>query len=179
MNEILLNFGLPIIGVALVYFVSKKRNLSFKNDIGLVFPKLKTFLFWAILFAILILIEEFVSQQFGNEATNSWIGKYSIGEMIFRTIGIVILAPIAEELVLRGLLYARIKKTSLTYVGAIVIPAIIFSLAHIQYTENLTFVIIFIDGLFLGLARHFSKSVILTILLHSLANIGAIVQKFI
>lgn len=179
MNGTLLNFGLPILGIALVYFVSKKRNLSFKNDIGLVFPKWKDLLFWAALFTILILIEEFASQQFGNEATNSWIGKYSIGEMVFRAIGIVILAPIAEELVLRGLLYARIKKTSLKYVGAIVIPAIVFSIAHIQYTENLTFVIIFIDGLFLGLARHFSKSVILTIILHSLANIGAIIEKFI
>lgn len=179
MNGTLLNFGLPILGIALVYFVSKKKKLSFRNDIGLVFPKWKEVLLWAVLFAILILIEEFVSKQFGNETINSWVGKYSIGEMVLRTIGIVILAPIAEELVLRGLLYARIEKTSLKYVGAIIIPAIIFSLAHIQYAENLTFVIIFIDGLFLGLARYSSKSVILTIILHSLANIGAVVEKFI
>lgn len=177
MSGTLVNIMSPILGIGLVYFVTKWENFSFKNDIGLIFPKWKDLIFWAILFFILIVIEEYAYQQFGNETTNSWIGKYSIGEMILRSIGIVILAPIAEELVLRGLLYARIKKTSLKYVGAIVIPAIIFSLAHIQYTENLTFVIIFIDGLFLGLARHFSKSVILSILLHSLANIGAIIEK--
>jgi len=179
MNGTLLNFGLPIIGIGLVYFSAKRRKLSFKNDIGLLLPKWKNLIFWAILFFILIVIEEFAYQQFGNETTNSWVGKYYIGEMVLRSIGIVILAPIAEELVLRGLLYDRIIKTSLNYVGAIVIPAIIFSLAHIQYVENLTFIIIFTDGLFLGLARHFSKSVILTIILHSLANIGAIVEKFI
>jgi len=179
MNGTLLNIGIPILGIGLVYFISKRKNISFKNDIGLIFPKWKDLLFWAILFFVLIVIEEFALKQFGEQTTNSWIDKYSIGEMILRSIGIVILAPISEELIFRGLLYAKIKKTSLKYVGAIVIPAIIFSLIHIQYAENLTFVIIFIDGLFLGLARHFSKSVILTIILHSLANIVAIVEKFI
>ncbi len=179
MNGVLLHFGLPILGIGLVFLVAKRKQFSFKHDIGFVFPKWKDLRFWAILFLALIFAEEFAYQHFGNEPTNSWIGKYSIDEMILRSIGIVILAPISEELILRGLLYAQIKRTALKYVGAIVIPAIIFSLIHIQYSDYVTFIIIFIDGLFLGLARHYSKSVILTIILHSLANFGAIIEKLI
>lgn len=79
--------------------------------------------------------------------------------MLIRGIGIVILAPISEELMFRGLLFWRIKNSKLKTIGAIIIPAILFSAIHIQYSELLTLGIIFIDGLFYGLARHFSKSV--------------------
>ncbi|MEQ8424920.1 MAG: CPBP family intramembrane glutamic endopeptidase, partial [Cyclobacteriaceae bacterium] len=62
-------------------------------------------------------------------------------------------------------------------VGAIVIPALGFSLIHIQYSEVSTLTFIFIDGLYFGLARYYSKSVILAILLHAIGNTGALLER--
>ncbi|GJM34645.1 MAG: hypothetical protein DHS20C18_36460 [Saprospiraceae bacterium] len=177
MTGTLLNLIMPFIALGLVYFIVKRRKLSFKNDIGIVFPTWQALIFWVVAFAGLIMVEEWITQQSGNAPVESWIGKYSTGEIVLRSLGIVLLAPLSEELLFRGLLYSRIKETPLKYIGAIVIPAIIFALIHIQYSEALTFVIIFVDGLFLGLARHYSKSVLLAFLLHALANLGAVIER--
>jgi len=179
MNGPLLNFGAPILGIGLVYFITKWKKISFKNDIGLIFPKWKDLIFWIVLFVLLIGLEEFLSKQFSDDVTQSWKEKYTILQMVLRGIAIIILAPISEELIFRGLLYWRIKNTRFKYIGAIVIPAILFSAIHIQYAKLLTFGIIFIDGLFYGLARHFSKSVILTIILHSLGNLFAVLERIL
>jgi len=179
MNGTLLNILMAILAVGLVIFITKKKKLSYKNDIGLILPKWKEVVFWTSLFVLLIFIEDYMYQQFSTSKTDSWIGKYSVYEMVFRSLGIVIIAPIAEELMFRGLLYARIKKSPLKIVGAIIIPALFFSMIHIQYSDILTLSIIFIDGLFYGLARHYSKSVIFAIFLHSLANFGAILERTI
>jgi len=167
------------VSIGLILFVTKKKKLSYKNDMGLVFPKWKDLIFWIVLFVLLIGLEEFLSKQFSVDATQSWKGKYTIIQMILRGTAIIILAPISEELIFRGLLYWRIKNTRFKHIGAIVIPAILFSAFHLQYAELLTFGIIFIDGLFYGLARHFSKSVILTIILHSLSNLVAVLEKIL
>ena len=179
MKGTLLNIIMLFIAIGLVYFVVKRKKLSFKHDIGLNLPKLKVAFFWFVLFVLLLTLDNYLYKFNTSEVVESWIGKYSIFEIIIRVLGIVILAPIAEELLFRGLLYARIKKTKLKVIGAIIIPAVLFAAIHIQYSEFLTIGIIFIDGVFYGLARHYSKSVVLAILLHALANLGAILERLL
>lgn len=179
MNGLTLNIVMMMVSIGLVVFATKKNKLSLKDDIGLVFPKLKTLLIWVALFVLLITLEEYVSSMFVHEEVENWQDKYSTLQIAIRVIGIVILAPISEELIFRGLLYWRIKKSPLKIVGAIVLPALLFSLIHIQYAGVLTFAIIFIDGVFYGLARHFSKSVILAIILHAISNLGAVLERII
>jgi membrane protease YdiL (CAAX protease family) len=177
MNEAVLNIVMLILSIGLIIFVARKKKLSYKNDIGLIFPNWKNLIFWITAFVILIALEEFIYEQFIDTITVPWKEKYSTSQMILRGIGIVLLAPITEELIFRGLLFWRIKNTKLKTVGAIIIPAILFSAIHIQYSELLTLGIILIDGIFYGLARHYSKSVILAIILHSLSNLGAVLER--
>jgi len=177
MNGTILNLVMATLSIGLVIVISKKNKLSYKSDLGLVFPDWKNMVFWISLFVLLIVLEGYVYKWFRDGITESWAGKYTMPQQILRGIGIVILAPISEELIFRGLLYWRIKNTQLKYIGAIIIPAILFSVLHIQYSEFLTLGIIFVDGIFYGLARHFSRSVILTMLLHALSNLGAVLER--
>ena len=170
---------MTILSIGLIIFVAKKKRLSYKYDLGLVLPNWKNLIFWIALFLLLIAIEDFFFNQFSDSITESWKEKYTTPQMLLRGIGIVILAPISEELMFRGLLFWRIKNSRLKTIGSILIPAILFSAIHIQYSELLTLGIIFIDGLFYGLARHFSKSVILAIILHSLSNLGAVIERLL
>jgi hypothetical protein len=177
MKETILNIVVPFISIGLVYFISKRKKLSFKEDIGLVIPRVKETILWGLAFVLLLMLDDYLYKLNVSETIESWVGKYSTIEMVIRALGIVVLAPIAEELLFRGLLYARIKNTKLKIVGAVIIPALIFAFVHIQYSELLTIGIIFIDGVFYGLARHYSKSVVLAILLHAFANLGAILER--
>ncbi|WP_456437131.1 CPBP family intramembrane glutamic endopeptidase [Psychroserpens sp.] len=179
MNGTTLNIIMMAISISLVLFVAKKKKLSYKNDIGLLIPKWKTLLFWVGLFVLLIVLEEYLLSINNDGEIISWKEKYTTFQILSRSIAIIIIAPITEELIFRGLLYWKIKTTRLNYFGAILIPAILFSAIHFQYSELLTFGIIFIDGLFYGLARHYSKSVILTIILHSLSNFGAVLERIL
>lgn len=168
---------MALLSIGLIVFVAKKKKLSYKYDLGLVLPNWKNLTLWVVLFILLIALEDFVFNQFSDNITESWKEKYTAPQMLLRGIGIVILAPISEELMFRGLLFWRIKNSRLKTIGAIIIPAILFSVIHIQYSELLTLGVIFIDGLFYGLARHFSKSVVLAITLHSLSNLGAVLER--
>lgn len=179
MNGLALNISMMMLSIGLVAFATKRNNLSTSKDLGLVFPKVKDLLFWATLFIVLIFIEDYASSLQGDEKVDSWLDKYTALQIVIRVLGIVVLAPISEELIFRGLLFWKIKTTQLGTIGAIVLPAILFSLIHIQYAGSLTFLIIFIDGLFYGFARHHSGSVILAIILHALSNLGAVLERLV
>ncbi len=179
MDVTTLNITMTILSIGLLAFVAKKKKLSYQSDLGIVIPNWKSIVFWIGLFLLLIAIEDLIYRQLGDSITESWKEKYTTPQMLIRGIGIVILAPISEELMFRGLLFWRIKNSKLKTIGAIIIPAILFSAIHIQYSELLTLGIIFIDGLFYGLARHFSKSVVLAIILHALSNLGAVLERIL
>jgi len=179
MNSTLLHIIVSTLAIALVFFIANRRHLSYDEDLGLIVPSGSDLLKWGLLFLLLIGAEELAIRYFGGEPASSWIGKYTHWEMAWRMIGILFLAPIAEELMLRGLIFSRIRDTRLKVWGAIILPAVLFSLAHVQYSYTLTFIVIFIDGLFFGLVRHFSKSVVLCIVLHAVGNLVAVFEKLI
>ena len=179
MDGTTLNITMTILSIGLLVFVARKKKLSYKDDLGLALPNWKNLILWIALFLLLIALEDYIYSQFNDSITESWKEKYTAPQMLLRGIGIVILAPISEELMFRGLLFWRIKNSRLKIVGAVIIPAILFSAIHIQYSELLTLGIIFIDGIFYGLARHFSKSVVLAIILHSLSNLGAVLERIL
>jgi membrane protease YdiL (CAAX protease family) len=81
-------------------------------------------------------------------------------------VSIVLLAPLAEEVLFRGLLFGALQKW-LTARGTIILTAAIFALVHMQAAY---FVPIFLLGLILGWARHKSGSLAVPMLLHVLNN---------
>jgi tetratricopeptide (TPR) repeat protein len=88
---------------------------------------------------------------------------------------VVIIAPIAEEILFRGLIYGALEKR-FKVSGAIVISSAVFAAAHLQVAYLLP---IFCLGVVLGWARWKTGSLGLPILLHILNNgIALFVLKF-
>ncbi|QPG04452.1 CPBP family intramembrane metalloprotease [Salinimonas marina] len=81
-----------------------------------------------------------------------------------------VIGPIFEEIVFRGILYKRIVQSRVGPLGAIVLPSIIFSLAHLQYSEPLIFIFIFISGCLLSWIRHITGNLWYSIALHCFWN---------
>jgi membrane protease YdiL (CAAX protease family) len=79
---------------------------------------------------------------------------------------IVFLAPMAEEVLFRGLLFGALQRW-LSARGTILLTAMLFALIHVQ---AIYFLPIFLVGVLCGWARHKSGSLAVPMLLHILNN---------
>ncbi len=87
-------------------------------------------------------------------------------------------APITEELFARGFLYRGLSESFLGVPGAILVSSIVWTSLHLQY-DWFFFGEVFCIGLWLGYMRYRSQSTWLTIVLHALNNLAAVVQSFV
>jgi membrane protease YdiL (CAAX protease family) len=84
-------------------------------------------------------------------------------------------APMSEELFARGFLYRGWSETWLGPVGAIALSSLVWTGLHLQY-DWYFFGEVFTLGLWFGYLRYRSGSTWLTIVLHGLNNLAAVIQ---
>jgi membrane protease YdiL (CAAX protease family) len=92
-----------------------------------------------------------------------------VGDLILVFIAICLIAPVVEELIFRGVLFARLQQTQLGNSGAILITSIYFASLHVQYDAIGMFVVLLM-GLLLGWVRYKSNNTSYCILIHVVSN---------
>lgn len=123
-----------------VYLFLRKLKVGLKS-IGLSRPKIKNL--WQavggflIYFLILIVVLQFVTWLFPglNIDQKQQIGfedARSTGQLILVGISLVVLPPLAEEIIVRGFLYQGLKSSLPKWISVIVTSAL-FALAHLQF----------------------------------------------
>src|SRR5262249_48406545 len=90
-------------------------------------------------------------------------------------IAFCVAAPVTEEFFARGFLYRGWSETFLRVPGAILLSSLVWTALHLQYNwyflgEG------FSIGVLLGYMRYRSTSTWLTIILHGLNNLAAVIQ---
>ncbi|HGA7339036.1 TPA: lysostaphin resistance A-like protein [Salmonella enterica subsp. enterica serovar Saintpaul] len=99
--------------------------------------------------------------------------RIATGGYIFwiNAILIIFIAPVYEEIIFRGCLFNIIYFwcRSNIYVTAIIV-SVMFSVVHLQYTEIMTFIVLFLVSLILSLARVKGRGLLMPVLLHILMN---------
>ena len=161
----------PAIGIGLITLVAKKKKLSFSDDLGFAIPVISATTLFLVLWLALIAVEEVLQQS----APKAW-KDYPSGIIALRILAIGVLGPIAEELVFRGLLMSVLRRTRIGVYGAVFVTAALWSMVHIQH-DLAILALIFIDGIVLGLARHFTRSVYVPIVMHISGNLFSISQS--
>jgi membrane protease YdiL (CAAX protease family) len=172
----LLHVASSTVMIVVVFGVSRARRLPLRSFLGLRWPGARQAAYWMALFVLLVIAEEVAADALGLGKPEPWGGQYTGWLLALRIVGIVVLAPAAEELVFRGVLFSRIAGTRLGPAGAIVIPAVLFALVHVQYPPA-EMMLVAVDGLFYGLVRWRTGSVFVPMLLHSLGNGYAVYQR--
>lgn len=167
--------ALSCAAIGFMLFAAKKKGLSFSEDLGLRAPKVVAAALFLLLWVCLVALEEYLTRSVAGAQAKAW-PAYPEYIVALRVLAIGVLGPIAEELVFRGFLFAVLRRTRLGVVGAIVIAAAIWSVIHLDYSPILL-MLIFVDGLALGLARHASGSLYLPIAMHVLGNMFSISQS--
>jgi membrane protease YdiL (CAAX protease family) len=88
---------------------------------------------------------------------------------------VVLFGPIFEEVLFRGFLFAGLARSRLGGVGTIVVTALLWAAIHLQY-DLYGIATVFAIGLLLGWARLRTGSVVLTIVLHAVFNLVAMLE---
>jgi len=171
-----------VLVIGLVLLICRQRRLARKETLGLYWPTPKQFLLFFTIFACLAALEEGTLYALNLNEVTRW--DYDTASTIIRIIGICMVAPVAEEMIFRGLMFSQIAQTKFGVKGAIILPAVFFMLAHFDKNiePGLGYVIflqILVDGLFFGFVRHKTNSILLTIVLHAIGNSAAVIQRMV
>ncbi len=168
---------LPAVGMLVVVVVFVRlRGLSWTSDLRLVAPKLEDLALWLPVWVAWVLASERLAPIVGIAAPEPWTDQ-TTAMLVVRFAGMVLLAPFAEELLFRGLLFGRIEPTQLGVAGAVIVPALVFAAVHIQYGLVECAWILF-DAVLFGVARAHSGSLLVPMMMHAMGNAYAFYQRF-
>lgn len=174
---------MPFAVILFILFIATKRRKIKTEDLGIRKPNSTIqFIYWILVFFVFILLTELSLNKFGFLEIDKW--NHPLFPSIIRIFGAVILAPIAEELIFRGLILNKLLKNKLDIHPAIIIQACIFVLLHnftYQNTlsSNIGVVQSLIDALLFGYARFYTKSIYTPITMHFTGNLIATLERFV
>lgn len=173
-----LPFLVIIIGIAVVIKKGKvkKENLYLQNP-----ASYKKFFLWWASFLALILVTEFSLYYFDLLEVGKWDDQ--LFPSILKILGIVVLAPIAEELVFRGLIMFKLRQFKVGRHAAVFIQAVIFLLLHSisfdnSFSSNIAVIQIFGDSVLYAYAKQHTKSLYTPIAMHATGNLIAVLEQF-
>lgn len=172
---------LPFVVVLLVFGFRIKKGKLDRQKFFLQKPdSWKTFLIWWTGFLLLVLLTEICLAGAGLLEVERW--NYSIPVTILRLAGIVILAPVTEELIFRGLLLSKLKERNLNDHAAIVIQALVFVLLHNfawqnTLSSNIGVVQSFVDALLYAYAKNATRSIYTPMAMHATGNMIAVMER--
>lgn len=89
---------------------------------------------------------------------------------VFMVLNLLIIAPISEELALRGIVYTRVEKTTNAAV-AIIISSLLFGLMHIAAGGIILIIGAILMGAVFGLIFYKTNSLFICFIAHSVANL--------
>lgn len=128
---------------------------------------------WAVVGAVGCLLFDVMVQEYAPIPIDPDLGKM-FGKLFNNPIGILsacLIGPLVEEAIFRGGIERRLLEKNWSPWYAIVISAILFAVAHGNYAQGVTAIIM---GIFLGWVYYRTRSIWPTFLIHALNNSVAV-----
>jgi uncharacterized protein len=174
--------GLPAVLAALWVAIRMTRT-PFADYLALRGTSWTNLLIGVVALFVLVMGWDLVSRATGREVEPGFMGDVlrsgrADGALWLLVIAFCVAAPVTEELFARGFLYRGWSESFLGPVGAIVLSSMAWTGLHLQY-DWFFLGEVFSIGLLLGYLRYRSHSTWLTIVLHGLNNLGAVIQTML
>ncbi|MGY4620354.1 membrane protease YdiL (CAAX protease family) [Bradyrhizobium sp. USDA 4472] len=170
--------GLPAT-LAAVWLAIRIKRASFVDYLALRWPSWRQLLLGTAGLILVVMGWEVVSRSLGREATPGFMtdllksGRDN-GAALLLLFAFSVAAPMSEEVLARGFLFRGWSASFLRVPGAIILSSLVWTAVHLQY--DLYFLAeVFSIGLWFGYMRHRANSLWLTIVLHALNNMTAVV----
>ena len=180
-GQALLRTG-PFVLVLLVIAFQVRRGGLDRVALGLRPPSSAArFALWWLGFVVLIAAVEVTFWWFGLLEVSHW--HHSLLPSIIRITGMVLLAPIMEEIVFRGIALSWLEKRFGSFHLAVVAQALAFVALHnFAYDNSLAarigVVQSFVDACLFAYARRHTKSLLTPIAMHVTGNLVATAEMF-
>ena len=174
--------GLPAVVLAL-WIAIRPTRISMSDYLALRWTSWKNLLLGAAALIALVLAWDLLTRVTGREVQPGFMGDVlksaqADGAVWLLLLAFSVAAPVSEELFARGFLYRGWSESFLGVPGAIVLSSLVWTGLHLQY-DWFFFGEVFCIGLWFGYIRYRSNSTWLTIILHGLNNLGAVVQTIL
>jgi CAAX protease family protein len=158
-------------------FVKLRRGWTIRDYLALKPVPMRTMLGWLGFMVVFMAASDGLTYVLGRAVVPDFMSKvyqtaYSI-PLLYATL--MVASPVFEETFFRGFMVPGILHSRLGTIGALVIPAALWSMMHVQYNIY-TIVQIFVAGLLLGAARLKTQSIYPTLAMHSLMNLVATLE---
>src|SRR3984957_4385137 len=174
--------GLPAVLAALWLAIRLSRT-PFADYLSLRGTTWTNLLIGIVSLAVLVLGWDQLSRATGRDATPGFMmdvlkSARADGALWLLVVAFCVAAPVTEELFARGFLFRGWSESFLGPYGAILLSSIVWTSLHLQYVWFF-FGEVFSIGLLLGYLLYRTRSTWLTIILHGLNNLGAVMQTFL
>ncbi|MGC3961487.1 MAG: CPBP family intramembrane metalloprotease [Verrucomicrobiota bacterium] len=170
-------FGGPVTIFLCGLFAWLRKGPALPSYLGLCWPKGRAVIWWSL--GLLLL-------GVGSDALTMILNRPAVPEVMaevywntgFRPliwIALILAGPMTEEFVFRGFLFRGWYESRLGSWGTIILTALLWASIHLQY-DLYGIGMIFVAGIFLGLVRLKTGSVLFCTFLHSIINLIATIQ---
>jgi membrane protease YdiL (CAAX protease family) len=171
--------GLPAV-LAALWLAIRITRTPFADYLALRGTSWIHYLVGIVALAVLVMGWDLLSRATGREVAPGFMGEVlqsarADGALWLLAIAFCVAAPVSEELFARGFLYRGWSESFLAAPGAIILSSLVWTSLHLQY-DWFFFGEVFSIGLLLGYLRYRFRSTWLTIFVHGLNNLAAVVQ---
>jgi uncharacterized protein len=167
-----------LVSVGMVLLLVKaKHGASVREYLALRPISVRTVLWLVGAVVLLVLFSDLASATVKDPTSQGFMFN-SYGTSVWPAlfwVALVVGAPIAEEVIFRGFLFAGFARSRLGLVGTIAITSLVWAAMHVQYEWQLIGSI-FVIGVVFGYVRHRTRSLWATLLMHALINLVAMFQ---
>src|SRR5271154_1751777 len=174
--------GLPAVAAAL-WVAIRIKGAGFADYLALRSFSWANLAIGVVALFVLVMGWDAISRATGREVEPGFMGDVlktarEDNALWLLVLAFCVAAPVTEEFFARGFLYRGWSESFLRPVGAIILSSVVWTALHLQY--NWYFLgEVFSIGLLLGYLRYRSNSIWLTIILHGLNNLAAVVQTIL
>jgi hypothetical protein len=171
--------GLPAV-IAAIWLAVRFSRASFVDYLALRWTSWPNVAIGVLGLVVVVMGWDLMSRAIGREVAPGFMvdvlnSAREDGAVWLLVMAFCVAAPISEELFARGFLYRGWSRSFLGPAGAIVLSSLVWTGLHLQY-DWYFFGEVFTLGLWFGYLRYRSGSTWLTIVLHGLNNLGAVLQ---
>jgi len=169
--------GTPVVVGLCLFFAWLRKGIRMRSYLGLQWPRWRVTLAWSGVVVLMIVASDTITTLLGRPIVPEVMVE------VYRTSGfapllwlaIIVAAPLGEEFLFRGFLFAGLQRSRIGPWGAILLTALTWAVIHLQY-DHYEVATIFVAGILLGYARWKTGSMLLCVTLHALMNTVATVQ---
>jgi len=174
--------GLPAVA-AVLWIAIRIKGARFADYLALRSFSWTNLAIGVVALFVLVMGWDALSRATGREVEPGFMGDVlktarDDGALWLLLFAFCVAAPVTEEFFARGFLYRGWSESFLRVPGAIILSSLVWTGLHLQY--NWYFLgEVFSIGLLLGYLRYRSNSTWLTIILHGLNNLAAVIQTIL